>query len=76
MRALGKLGVVYYDVCTPFDIVSLVGNKYFIYFVNEFSRMMWVPLTKARRWSASTFREFQSDDRKISRKMTQDPTEW
>jgi hypothetical protein len=40
MRAKQILDVVYTDVCGPFETLSLGGNKYFVSFVDEFSRMM------------------------------------
>jgi len=34
------LNVVYSDVCGPLEVLSLGGNKYFISFVDEFSRKL------------------------------------
>jgi hypothetical protein len=47
-RARNQLEVIHFDVCGPFEVSSLGGNKYFISFVDEFSRMMWIYLTKAK----------------------------
>ena len=38
-RAKHALGVVHYDVCGPFLVASTGGNKYFVSFVDEFTRM-------------------------------------
>jgi len=34
-RAKESLEVVHSDVCAPFDVSSLGGNKYFLTFVDE-----------------------------------------
>ncbi|PNX57886.1 putative retrotransposon Ty1-copia subclass protein [Trifolium pratense] len=41
-RASKQLEVVHSDVCGPFDTESLGGNRYFVSFVDEFNKMMWV----------------------------------
>ena len=38
-RAKHALRVVHYDVCGPFPVASIGGNKYFVSFVDEFTRM-------------------------------------
>jgi transposase InsO family protein len=53
------LGVVHSDVCGPFEVPSLGGNKYFIYFVNETSRMMWLYLIKANNEAFDVFKRFK-----------------
>jgi hypothetical protein len=44
MRSSNVLDIVYSDVCGPFDEKSLGGNRYFITFVDEYSRKMWIYL--------------------------------
>jgi len=39
---------VHSDVCGPFEVPSLGGYKYFISFVDETGRMMWLCLKKQR----------------------------
>lgn len=34
--------MVHYDICVLFDVISLVGNKYFITFLDEFPKMSWL----------------------------------
>jgi hypothetical protein len=46
LRAKHSLGVVHSNVCGPFPEPSLEGNKYFVSFVDEFTRMTWVSLIK------------------------------
>ena len=40
-RTKKPLGVVHSDVCGPFDVSSLEGNKYFLTFVDEFTKKIW-----------------------------------
>jgi transposase InsO family protein len=55
-RAKHALGVVHSDVCGPFPEPSLGGNRYFVSFVDEFTRMTWVTLIK---FKTEVFTEFQ-----------------
>jgi hypothetical protein len=40
MRASSALGVVHSDICGPFENPTWVDNKYFITFVDEFTRII------------------------------------
>lgn len=42
LRATHTLGVVHYDVYGHFEVHSLGGNKCFMLFVDELTRMRWV----------------------------------
>ncbi|RDY02975.1 hypothetical protein CR513_13501, partial [Mucuna pruriens] len=42
------LEVVYSDACGPIESVSLGGNHYFISFIDDFSRKLWVYLIKGK----------------------------
>lgn len=42
------MGVVHADLCGPCDVPSLGGNKYFLLFVYELSRKLWVYLLKEK----------------------------
>jgi transposase InsO family protein len=67
-RARNQLEVIHFDVCGPFEVSSLGGNKYFISFVDEFSRMMWIYLTKAKSESFDVFKKFKRRVEKESEK--------
>ena len=41
-RAKAPLELVHTDVCGPMDTTTHGGNKYFITFIDDFSRMTWV----------------------------------
>ena len=61
-RAKHALGVVHYDVCGPFPVSSLGGNKYFVYFMDEFTRMTWVTLIKFKQEVFIEFKKFKVKD--------------
>lgn len=59
-RALGLLHVVHSDVCEPFEIPSLRGNRYVTSFVDEYNRMMWLYLIKAKNEVFNIFQRFKA----------------
>ncbi|GAU35215.1 hypothetical protein TSUD_204910 [Trifolium subterraneum] len=67
-RARNQLEVVHSDVCGPFEVATLAGNRYFISFVDEFSRMMWIYLIKAKSESFDVFKKFKKKVEKESEK--------
>lgn len=60
MRACDLLEVVYFDICGPVEVASLGGNRYFIIFVDEFSRMLWLYLIKAKSEALDMFKRFKA----------------
>ena len=40
------LEVIYSDVCEPIQVDSYGGNKYFVTFIDDFSRKLWTYLIK------------------------------
>lgn len=40
MRAKHVLNVVHSDICGPIEVHTYSGNRYFIIFVDEYSRML------------------------------------
>ncbi|KAK2403406.1 putative mitochondrial protein [Trifolium repens] len=69
MRAKQVLGVVHTDVCGPFETLSLGGNRYFVSFVDEFSRMMWIYLIKTKDEVLQKFKSFKIMVEKQSEKQ-------
>lgn len=59
-RARQLLEVVHVDVCGPFDVPSLGGNKYVLLFVDELSRKLWVYLLKEKGETYNYFVNFCS----------------
>ncbi|MCI27168.1 retrovirus-related pol polyprotein from transposon tnt 1-94, partial [Trifolium medium] len=54
------LEVVHSDVCGPFDEKSLGGNMYFITFVDEYSRKMWIYLIQTKDEVFDVFKRFKA----------------
>ena len=53
------LNIIYSDVCGPFEVSSLGGNKYFVSFVDEFSKKLWTYPLKAKSEVFDTFKVFK-----------------
>lgn len=60
LRSNDLLGVVHSDVCGPFEVPSLGGNKYFVSFIDEFSKMMWLYLIRTKGEVFEIFQKFKS----------------
>ena len=58
-RAKYSLRVVHSDVCGPFPVASIGANKYFVSFVDEFTRMTWVSLIKFKHEVFAKFKKFR-----------------
>ena len=43
-RKTDVLDLVYSDVCGPIELESLGGNRYFVTFINDSSRKVWMLL--------------------------------
>lgn len=50
--------VVHSDVCGPSRVTSPVGHRYFVTFIDEFSRCTWIFLLKDRSELLSVFQNF------------------
>lgn len=59
MRSKERLQVVHSDVCGPVETPTLSGNRYFVTFVDEFSRMTWVFLTKFKSEVLEVFKKYK-----------------
>jgi hypothetical protein len=59
MRVKQILDVVYTDVCDPFETLSLGGSRYFVSFIDEFSRKMWIQLMKNKDEVLQNFKSFK-----------------
>jgi hypothetical protein len=59
MRSHSPLGVVHSDICGPFENATLAGNKYFITFVDEFTRMIWLYTIKLKSEALDVFKRFK-----------------
>jgi hypothetical protein len=59
-RASEKLELVHSDVCGPMNTTSLNGSKYFILFIDDFTRMTWVYFLKQKSEVFSVFKKFKT----------------
>src|ERR1044072_874825 len=58
-RAREILGVIYSNVCGPFEVTSLGGNIYFVSFVDEQSRKLWTYPLRLKSDVFETFKKFK-----------------
>ena len=59
-RAKAPLELVHTDVCRLMDTPTHGGNKYFLTFIDDFSRMTWVYFMRQKSDVFSIFKKFQS----------------
>ena len=59
MRSSCILKVVYLDVCGPFEEHTIGGNKYFVLFVDEFSRKLWIYVIRRKDEVFKIFKRFK-----------------
>ena len=59
-RASEKLQLIHTDVCGPMKTPSLNGSKYFILFIDNYTRMCWVYFTKQKSEVAGVFQNFKA----------------
>lgn len=58
-EASEKLELIYADICGPISPVTPGGNRYFLLFVDDFSRKMWVYLLKEKSDAFLVFKRFK-----------------
>ena len=59
-RKLNVLNLVYSDVCGLIDVESLGGNKYFVTFIDDASRKVWVYFLKTKDQVFEHFKKFHA----------------
>ena len=59
-KAKGILEIIHSDVCGPMSSSYLRGYVYYIYFINEFSRMKWIYFMKNKDEVFNKFKEFKA----------------
>ena len=60
IRSVRKLQCVHSDVCGPMPTQSIVGNKYFVTFIDDYSRYCKVYFMKYKSEVFNKFKEFES----------------
>ncbi|KAL4334611.1 hypothetical protein GQ457_07G011520 [Hibiscus cannabinus] len=66
MRASNPAELIHADVCGPMQTLSLNNSRYFVVFVDDFSRMTWVYFVKDKSEVFSVFKKFKSSIEKQS----------
>ena len=59
-RKPNVLYLVYSDVCGPIDVETLGGNKYFVTFIDDASRKVWVYVLKTKDQIFEHFKKFHA----------------
>uniref|UniRef100_A0A2N9IN96 Integrase catalytic domain-containing protein n=1 Tax=Fagus sylvatica TaxID=28930 RepID=A0A2N9IN96_FAGSY len=52
--------LVYFDVCGPIEVESLGGNRYFVTFIDDASRKVWVHVLKTKDQVFQLFKKFHA----------------
>ncbi|KAJ1704767.1 hypothetical protein LUZ63_004546 [Rhynchospora breviuscula] len=60
MRAKRVLELVHTDLCGPMETESLGGSRYFLLFIDDFSRMSWVYFLSNKSETFHTFKKFKA----------------
>ncbi|KAI3809285.1 hypothetical protein L1987_25256 [Smallanthus sonchifolius] len=60
-RAKDLLGLIHTDVCGPFRNMSRNHKRYFVSFIDDYSRYAYVYLMKHKRETFEKFKEFQNE---------------
>lgn len=70
-RAKAPLELVHTDICAPLEPISLGGNQYFITFIDDYSRKLWVYMLKEKSAMFYTFKQFKARvERESEQKLT------
>ncbi|KAM1079184.1 hypothetical protein ACFX2B_013776 [Malus domestica] len=59
-RAEKPLELIHTDVCGPMKNASISGNKYFLTFIDDYSRMCWVYFMRLKSEVFNIFRKFKA----------------
>ncbi|CAL8991390.1 unnamed protein product [Prunus brigantina] len=59
-RATSPLELVHTDICGPMKTESLYGNKYFLLFTDDCTRMSWVYFIRNKSSALECFRKFKA----------------
>ena len=51
---------IYTDVCGPFSVASIEKHKYYVIFVDDYSRRCWIFFMQKKRKTFSKFCEFKA----------------
>ena len=60
---------IHTDVCGPFSVASTTKHRYYVIFVDDYSRRCWIFFMQKKSETFSNFREFKELVEKESRKQ-------
>ena len=70
IRSSEPLQLIHTDICGPFDIPSWNGEKYFITFIDDFSRYCYLYLLHEKSQSVNTFEVFINEvEKQLDKKV-------
>jgi len=52
--------MIYFGLCGTFPIPSLIGSKYFLFFINDYSRKTWPYFLKENNSTFENFKIFKA----------------
>ncbi|XP_075080360.1 uncharacterized protein LOC107807206 [Nicotiana tabacum] len=69
-RSIQLLEIIHTDICGPFDVPSFGGEKYFITFIDDFSRYGYIYLLKEKSQAADALKVFVTEvERQLDKKV-------
>ncbi|WVZ20583.1 hypothetical protein V8G54_007905, partial [Vigna mungo] len=69
-RSKERLEIVHSDVCGPIEPPTIAGNRYFLTFVEEYSRMIWVFLLRQKNEALEVFKSYKKQvEKEIERQI-------
>jgi hypothetical protein len=67
-RSKETLDLIHLDVCRPMPIKSLGGDIYYLTFIHDYSRKMWLYLLKSKDEVFRKFQEFKGEIENLTKK--------
>jgi hypothetical protein len=67
-RSKEILDLIHLDVCGPIPVRSLGGSLYYIIFIDDYSRKMWLYLLKSKDEVFNKFQEFKAEIENLTNK--------
>lgn len=59
-RSSELLGIIYSDVCGPMENASIGGSRYFILFIDDYSRMTYIYFMKQKSEAFQYFQDYKA----------------
>jgi len=69
-RTKGLSKLIHIDLCGPLSILSFFGSKYFVAFINDFNRKIWVHLKKRKLTFYLHFKSLKTKWKKRPKKQS------